>query len=35
MIDACLEVLSPMIAPEKIHYDKFLDRSHMEALAQE
>ena len=35
MIDACLDVLSPIIAPEKIHYDKFLDRSHMEALAQE
>ncbi|MBV1933439.1 MAG: oxidoreductase, partial [Parvibaculaceae bacterium] len=35
MIDACLDVLSPLITPEKIHYDKFLDRSHMEALAQE
>jgi len=29
MIDACLEALADVIAPENIHYDKFLNRSHM------
>ena len=29
MIDACLGVLGEHIEPENIHYDKFLDRSHI------
>jgi len=33
MIDACLEALSGTIEPENIHYDKFLNRSHMDDLA--
>ena len=29
MIDACLGVLGERIEPRNIHYDKFLDRSHI------
>ena len=31
MIDACLGVLGEHIEPKNIHYDKFLDRSHISA----